>query len=719
MHARNIQRWLLLGLAVTIGAGALALLTLRDFRTAQALMPLPIQPFGPEQQGGISTTQLVQPIVDTAFTEIIRGERLGQTWVYSSPGFQVAQDGDIPDETVVGGVIAKQDVNCDSTSPADVDVYAKSSGVNDAYDWLEKTTAVTGTPDEFLKSIMPPFPFLLRHEASMDNLWKFGTTATAVSPPERLNTVYSSIPWSPGAGALVATTRQGGSPVFPSAAGYVCVDSPQTTTSTTTVYSNPALKGDANSDSIDDATGLYPRWAAFQSDPDDRKSRQSPPSIASDTGYVERIVQLQCYWLDEDGCWKDEAKTESCDTNGDGYIGPQESMQDYELAQMGGISTVDPDSDCLIDPTLAQPGQAEDITPYPTDTCTALPYSAEPNVITYTKAQDNDCDGLVDGIELAWGSDPLLTDTDSDGASDFVEMFQLTNPNIQDTDGDGYKDAPAATYQNSNTAFDNCPSIANADQANNDGKRRANGTVLPGSWASNPNQDKMGDACDPDDDNDMAVDVAELARVPATDPLNPDSDGDRCLDGVEGYLDKDPLNAFSRCPALTLKAATFFRACRWNEPPNGYGGGTLWDTEYDATEDNIEWDPDGDGILCQTGTSITDPDNDNGKGLGMAPDEISDYVEIRGYGTMAANKDSDGDGCEDWIEIADVNGDRVSSILDLQWVAKRVFNVVGASDSDPIFDLTKDGAMGILDLQLEAKNSSLVKANNCVPYPEG
>ena len=52
---------------------------------------------------------------------------------------------------------------------------------------------------------------------------------------------------------------------------------------------------------------------------------------------------------------------------------------------------------------------------------------------------------------------------------------------------------------------DNCPDVANRDQANNDG-------------------DSMGDACDPDDDNDGLSDIDELAR--GTNTKNPDTDGD-------------------------------------------------------------------------------------------------------------------------------------------------------------------------------------------------
>ncbi len=101
--------------------------------------------------------------------------------------------------------------------------------------------------------------------------------------------------------------------------------------------------------------------------------------------------------------------------------------------------------------------------------------------------------------------------------------------------------------------------------------------------ATGAHQDKLGDACDPDDDNDHGGRRCRRAGegrpcreppIPPT-PLVADSDGDRCLDGVEGYLGTDPTLKTSKCPAaLTAAALLFFRACRWNEPPNGYDGGT-------------------------------------------------------------------------------------------------------------------------------------------------
>ena len=79
-----------------------------------------------------------------------------------------------------------------------------------------------------------------------------------------------------------------------------------------------------------------------------------------------------------------------------------------------------------------------------------------------------------------------------------------------DTDNDGVP----------NTS-DNCPTVGNADQANNDG-------------------DSQGDVCDDDDDNDGLSDEEEARQ--GTDPFNPDTDGDGLLDGQEIVLGTNPLD---------------------------------------------------------------------------------------------------------------------------------------------------------------------------------
>jgi hypothetical protein len=783
---------------VVVAFSLLAVLAGPD--TTQALIGQPIQPFAPNKLGGVSTTQLGQPFTDYGVTEVTRGQRRALSWDYSAPGFSVPSDADIEDGTVVGNVIMRQDVLCNFTTfPGDEDVWAQPTPAPpdplEPYDWREATTAVEGGPDQFLKSIMPPLPFLLRHKADVDTVWLNGSTAR--HSPQPLNTVYSQIPWSPGGTAVLATTRQAAA--VPSVATALCVDSPDVTTSITTVYTNPALKGDSDADGIDDATGLYPRWTAFQSYPDSRRPFASPPSIASDTRYVERAVVMQCYWLDEDGCYTDAAGTVSCDDpsaggDGDGHISAQESRNDYELQQMGGIDAVDADHDCLINAAHAQAGRPVDPVDVPTGSlCGQLPYSNAPNVIRYDTAVDEDCDGLVDGIEKAWGSDPQVADSDGDGAPDFIEMFQFSNPNNPDTDGDGYKDAPSGVFgDNTNHAQDNCPAVANPTQLNSDGKHRpigilntdsitttagppgtltdasaawtqdqwkgqtvlcvqADGITIKGKltvapWVSgpfntltgtaawtgtypnslcpggfafstlgltpkngvlNPNKDKMGDACDPDNDNDGLPDVGET--VMGTNPLNPDTNNNHCVDGSEAYLGLNPATGGHNCPvSLTLDQAKFFRACTWALPPLGAYGG-LWNAKYSTNADRTELDPDGDSVSCVTGTNVGDKDNDNGTGTGDPHDywrgwsEVADVTEVLGFNVNPAMRDTDGDGCEDWVQINDVTGDGKVDNADLLEVAISInFHVNAASNE--VLDVDKNNKFGTSDMLAVANN---------------
>ncbi|PWQ92568.1 DUF1800 family protein, partial [Leucothrix pacifica] len=89
-------------------------------------------------------------------------------------------------------------------------------------------------------------------------------------------------------------------------------------------------------------------------------------------------------------------------------------------------------------------------------------------------------------------------------------------PEISDADGDGVADEA-----------DNCPTIANPDQANSD-------------------TDSLGNACDADDDNDGISDLDEQQNY--TNPLRADSDGD----GVNDAEDQFPIDASK---VLTLKDA--------------------------------------------------------------------------------------------------------------------------------------------------------------------
>jgi len=229
-----------------------------------------------------------------------------------------------------------------------------------------------------------------------------------------------------------------------------------------------------------------------------------------------------------------------------------------------------------------------------------------------------------------------------------------SGPPPVDTDGDGVPDT-----------LDNCPLIYNPDQLNTDGQRRPNGLQIDGDWASNPAQDKLGDACDPDDDNDALPDSQEFDdHCPYR--LVADSDGDTVLDGYEVAMEANP------CDPASMPMCT---------------GGT---------------DGDGDGF----------PDCMEHSGYNTC---AFSGDPSPGYTSCASPTDSDGDGCEDWIEIVDVNGSRQANVVDILLIARRAFNITPASDSDYVFDINKSGAVNIADVLLAVQNSTLLKPHSLCP----
>jgi len=492
-------------------------------------------------------------------------------------------------------------------------------------------------------------------------------------------------------------------------------------------------------DGTNDSSGVYPEWSTndFSGTNVDPRRSISPTNkpataIGSDTAWADRLIDpFRIYYYSFDG---------ATDTDEDGWIQPSESV---DQAPAG----IDQDEDGLANSGVAQPGQAVDFNDVPnlSDKCPAIVYNAGKQPlpeIQYTKAADQDCDGLVDGIEAAFGSNPRLADTDDDGANDFVEMFGFTSPLNPDTDGDGFKDKPADTFQNSNTTMDNCPGVYNPNQKNSDAAQRPNGPSIPSTVASQPNGDKRGDACDTDDDNDGLTDDQEPLCVaglsfscpPATcycdlavgtrptpttcqlnacNPLNSDTDSDRQVDAVELLCGSKPTDGSNKCGSLSAPVRAYLKGCHFDLPGNNdfkAFNGDLW----------VEYDPDGDGILCPA-----DDDNDNGTFTGAgAPLELNDNIEALGYYTSIARRDTDGDGCVDWLEVMDINGDRVNSVGDLSALAKRgspspPVNFTPDPISDPIYDVNKDGLISVGDLSLMARNSCVIKpyGGGCAPQP--
>jgi parallel beta-helix repeat protein len=232
------------------------------------------------------------------------------------------------------------------------------------------------------------------------------------------------------------------------------------------------------------------------------------------------------------------------------------------------------------------------------------------------------------------------------------DSTNLTVSGPGDSDGDGVLDAA-----------DNCPTVYNPDQLNSDGGRRPNGSRIVGEWASNPAQDKLGDACDPDDDNDALLDISE-SELSCPFRLNGDSDGDRKLDGSE------VANGYNACSAES-------------KPP--------WESSTDS---------DGDGLLDWTERSGYNTCAFTGDTL-------------PGWSTCTAPRDSDGDGCADTVEILDLNGDRSVDSGDQGLMNRRVAGMILADDpvSERVFDLNKDGDVDSGDQGLMNRNTCMRNRN--------
>ncbi len=260
---------------------------------------------------------------------------------------------------------------------------------------------------------------------------------------------------------------------------------------------------------------------------------------------------------------------------------------------------------------------------------------------------DNDCDGVTD---------EGYPDTDEDGLKDCLET---------DKDGDGVVDGQ-----------DNCPFVFNPSQADFD-------------------LDTIGDACDPDDDDDLSPDTEDCAPFdPDVSPNEQEScngkDDDCNLLVDEGYTDTD-ADGLKDCVDEDDDNDGFVDAvdCQPLDPAAHPGAVELCngqdddcdgetdegfpDADLDGQADCLDADTDGDGH--ENGKDncplVPNPDqadqDDDGLGDPCDPDLDGDGVPNgldscpNLFNPLQADQDGDGhgDGCD-----PDIDGDNVDDDLD-------------------------------------------------------
>ncbi|MGY8783680.1 MAG: thrombospondin type 3 repeat-containing protein, partial [Fidelibacterota bacterium] len=207
----------------------------------------------------------------------------------------------------------------------------------------------------------------------------------------------------------------------------------------------------------------------------------------------------------------------------------------------------------------------------------------------------------------------------SDGTAAYSKTLSISILDVdEDSDGDGITNS-----------LDNCPSTANADQADPDGD--GVGDVCDNcKEISNSNQldsdgDGLGNACDDDDDNDGIPDSQDAFPTNATESI--DTDGDGIGDELDPDADNDGV-ADENDNCITVANA--------NQA----------DLDADGLGDVCDSDKDGDGY---SNTDETNCDSDPLSTSSTPSDLDGDFVPD------CIDTDKDGDGYEDTIDTFPLN----------------------------------------------------------------
>ncbi|MBI5663868.1 MAG: thrombospondin type 3 repeat-containing protein [Nitrospirae bacterium] len=124
------------------------------------------------------------------------------------------------------------------------------------------------------------------------------------------------------------------------------------------------------------------------------------------------------------------------DMDGDGYGNPNQITQICPSTPPAGYVT--DNTDCIDNNTAINPGAA-DICDGIDNNCNSQTdegfADTDGDGISDCVDSDNDNDGLMDEEEIAFGTNPLISDSDGDGVNDFNDVFPLNPLETDDSDG--------------------------------------------------------------------------------------------------------------------------------------------------------------------------------------------------------------------------------------------------------------------------------------------
>ena len=317
---------------------------------------------------------------------------------------------------------------------------------------------------------------------------------------------------------------------------------------------------------------------------------------------------------------------------------------------------------------------------------------------------DDDLDGITNGVEAFWASDGCADDTDGDGISDIIEWGGDPSGPPANSDGDGFPDPSDADDDDDGLET----SYEGADDVDNDGipnyldqDSDDDGRPDIEEGAGDDDHDGIPNFIDPDDgatttdtDNDGLSDAVE--RTLGTSINDSDSDHDGLSDGFEV---PDPANPRDTDNDRLIDALDL--------DDDGDGVRTA-DEDTNGNGDWLDDDVDNDGIPDWLDPTSGGGDTGVDPAIDTDGDGLTDLEEAA-LGSNPDASDSDGDGVPDADEVGDVahptdtDGDGVPDLIDTDDDGDGIPSVDegrGDTDGDGIpdaLDTDSDGD-GVADL---------------------